>query len=358
LKELIKITNSWLCRLFVICTIGIFFVALAACTDDNTVLLSGPIMGTQYNVTLTCKSDKTDKQWLDQVLPVMTSINQKMSTYISDSEISLFNQSRSTEFQPISSSMVDVFSSAQRVSQETNGAFDITVMPLVNLWGFGPLSNHSIDDVKIPSDEELKKIRQIIGFKKLELDKSFTKWKKIDPNISIDFSAIAKGYAVDQVSNKLLELGCGDHLVEIGGELKASGKNANGKTWVLAVEKPDVLGGIQAIINVSGTSVASSGDYRNFYTIDGKRYSHTIDPRTLRPTVHNLASVTVLDPIASRADALATAFMVMGDDALEFAEVNKIPAYFIFRSAILSTKNKQQYQVLYSQAFEKYISTQ
>lgn len=356
LKNSIKKINSWLCQLFIFLVTTIVLL-LAGCSDKASIELSGPIMGTQYNITLACQSDRSVEQWQAEVLPVMESINQSMSTYIVDSELSLFNQSQSTEFQKISSPMVDVLSVAQRVSRETNGAFDVTVMPLVNLWGFGPRQNHLTDATSPPSDEQLSEVKAVIGYEKLELDRSFTKWRKTHQSVSVDFSSVAKGYAVDQVSNKLQELGCVDHLVDIGGELRVSGNNKQGKPWRLAIEKPHISGGIQVLIDVTDISVASSGDYRNFYELDGQRYSHTIDPRTLKPIEHNLASVTVLDPIASRADALATAFMVMGNEAIEFAQSNQIPAFFIFRSPQLSTQTQQQYQVLYSQAFEKYIST-
>ena len=351
-------TNSWLSQLFVFLALGCCLLFITACYPKEAIRLSGPIMGTQYNITIACKADKSEKQWRTELLPVMQAVNQTMSTYISNSELSLFNQSRNTDFQPISSSMVDVFSAARRVSEETNGAFDVTVMPLVNLWGFGPQKNHHLQTITIPTQEQLNRIAEIVGFEKLELDKSFTSWKKSHQDVSVDFSGIAKGYAVDQVSTKLFELGCNDHLVDIGGELRASGKKVDGTSWRLAVEKPSISGGIQAVINISEMSVASSGDYRNFYTHNGKRFSHTIDPRTLKPIEHNLASVTVLDPIASRADALATAFMVMGNEALDFAEVNDIPAYFIFRSPELSSESQDQFQTFYSDAFEKFLVEQ
>ncbi len=357
LQKFIKhTTNSWPRRLFVCVAVVPVSVFITACIEKgNMVRINGPIMGTQYNLTLVCKSDRNKKAWQAEVLPVMESVNQSMSTYITDSELSKFNQSDNTDFQEVSPALVDVFAAAQRVSQETQGAFDVTVMPLVDLWGFGPNKEVSLDDQKIPSNAELLAVKEYIGFDKLELDGSFTQWRKTHSKMSVDFSAIAKGYAVDQVSNHLMELGCVNHLVEIGGEIRAEGVNAKGNPWRLAVEKPDSPTGFQVVIDVSGGGVASSGDYRNFYVADGKRYSHTVDPRTLKPVDHNLAAVTVIDPIAARADALSTAFMVMGEEALEFAENNQIPAFFIFRLPTLSSDNESQFQVLYSQAFEKYI---
>ncbi len=353
-----NIINSWLRRLFVFMACLLLSGFLVACGEKQDMRISGPIMGTEYNITLLCGSDLSQDAWQTELMAVMQQVNQAMSTYIPDSELSQFNQLKNTEFQTVSSSIIDVFSAAQRVSYETEGAFDITVLPLVELWGFGSQKSDSLSAPSVPSKASLLKIGKQIGFEKIELDDSFTQWRKTDPDVMVDFSAIAKGYAVDQVSNKLMELGCVNHLVEIGGELRAEGLNSKGKPWRLAVEKPSSKGGFQVVIDVSGVSVASSGDYRNFYMVDGKRYSHTVDPRTLKPVEHNLAAVTVIDPIAARADALATAFMVMGPSGLDFAEENNIPAFFIFRAPSLSTENDAQHQVLYSQAFEQFIVNQ
>jgi thiamine biosynthesis lipoprotein len=350
-------SNSWQRQLFVFSVVA-FSVLAAGCQQQKELKLTGPIMGTQFNITLACLADKkvdqlNEAQWQAAVVDVMESVNQSMSTWIKDSEISKFNQSTSTEFVPISGPMLDVLSGAQRVSTETQGAFDVTVMPLVNLWGFGWKDK----GVKIapPTVEQLESIRDAIGYEKIELDDSLTKWRKTIPNLEVDFSAIAKGYAVDKVSDKLLELGCENHLVEIGGELQAQGKNAEDKVWRLAVEKPDTNGAIQVLINADNVGIASSGDYNNFYIVDGKRFSHTIDPRTLRPIEHNLASVTVANERTQRADALATAFMVMGEEAVRFAEENDIAAYFIFRELQESDDSAGQFNVLYTKAFEKYL---
>lgn len=353
--------NSWLRRLFVSVPTLFCAVFVAACgIDSNTksTRINGPIMGTQYNMTLLCTPDKPAKQWQAELLPIMESVNQSMSTYIADSELMQFNRSKSTEFQDASGELLYVFSVSQQVSNETNGAFDVTVQPLVDLWGFGSNKTPLTEQPKVPTQESLTAIKEFVGYKKLEFSKSFTQWRKTHPNISVDFSAVAKGYAVDQVSNHLTESGCTNYLVDIGGEVRVSGLNVKGNAWRLAIEKPESNNSFQALIDVSNVAVASSGDYRNFYVIDGKRYSHTIDPRTLKPVTHNLAAVTVIDPVAAKADALATAFMVMGEDALDFTEENKIPALFIFRTSLNSSNEEPQYQVLYSEAFEQYIVKQ
>ena len=355
-----KIINSWPRQLFISgLSIGLLVLAAACDSGPKLVKFSGPIMGTEYTVSLICDGDKGAEAWQAELLPIMESVNQSMSTYIQDSELMKFNRSTSTEFQNVSEGLLYVFSVAQRVSNETNGAFDVTVQPLVEQWGFGTNKLKSLTDTPtIPSTQELAKISEYVGFNKLKLDNSFTQLRKTHPQVEIDFSAVAKGYAVDLVSNYLIVSGCKNHLVDIGGELKAEGLNSKGKAWRLAVEKPESNNSLQALIDVSGVAVASSGDYRNFHLIDGKRYSHTIDPRISKPIEHNLAAVTVIDPVAARADALATAFMVLGEEALDFAEKKKIPALFIFRTPLIDGNDKQEYQVLYSESFEQYLVNQ
>ena len=356
-KSIKKIINSWPRRLFISGLTIFLLVLAAACTSGPKVVkFSGPIMGTEYALTLVCEGDKSAEAWQAELLPIMESVNQSMSTYIADSELMQFNRSTNTDFQTASEGLLYVFSVAQRVSNETNGALDVTVQPLVEQWGFGTNKLKSLTETPIiPSSEVLAEVAEYVGFNKLEFDSSFSKWRKTHPQVEVDFSAIAKGYAVDLVSNYLIVSGCQNHLVDIGGELKAEGLNSKGKAWRLAVEKPESNNSFQALIDVSGVAVASSGDYRNFHLIDGKRYSHTVDPRTLKPIDHNLAAVTVIDPIAARADALATAFMVMGEKAIDFAEERNIPALFIFRTPLIAGNDKQEYQVLYSEGFEQYL---
>ena len=353
-----KETNSWLSQLFVSVGMFIVLVTLSACSREiNTLSISGPIMGTEYRFTLVCNSDRSEQAWQDELVAVMETVNQSMSTWQKDSELSQFNQNKSTEFEFASQDLLNVLAISQQISLETNGAFDVTVMPLVNLWGFGPGSNKSdIEDRVSPSEEALTTIQDIVGYKKLQFSIEEAHWKKNHPDVSVDFSAVAKGYAVDKVSKHLLSLGCENHLVDIGGEVRVQGHNSEGNDWRIAIEKPDTVNNFQTVIDVTNMSIASSGDYRNFYFIDGKRYSHTIDPRTLKPIEHNLASVTVLDSEAAKADALATAFMVMGDEALNFAEENGVPAFFIFRNMKENELQEgSKFKVSYSTAFEQYF---
>ena len=355
-----KSLNSWLRQLFISAlSICLLVLATACAKGPETVKFSGPMMGTEYKITLLCEGNKKTEAWQVELLPIMESVNQSMSTYIADSELMQFNQSSNTEFQAASEGLLYVFSVAQRVAFETKGALDVTVQPLVELWGFGSNKQKSLTETpNIPTEQELASVSEYIGFEKLKFDGSFSKWRKTHPKVAVDFSAVAKGYAVDLVSNYLIASGCLNHLVDIGGEVKAEGLNPKGKAWRLAIEKPESNNSFQALVDLSGVAVASSGDYRNFHIIDGKRYSHTLDPRTLKPIDHHLAAVTVIDPVTARADALATAFMVMGESAIDFAKEKKIPAMFIFRTPLKAGNEQQEYKVLYSEAFEQYLVSQ
>lgn len=353
--------------------IGFFVVALVitlALTfygQKTELNFQGPIMGTQYKLTLACETDLTPQVLLEIAVAEMDAVNSSMSTYLADSELSQFNHSDTSDWQAVSPDLLKVMEVAQAVSIQSEGAFDVTVSPLVDLWGFGSSKQNQLT-IDVPNDEELQATKAALGYDKVELDSIKQQWRKTIPNLQVDLSAVAKGYAVDKVSDALVSAGCQDHLVDIGGELKLLGKkNEKGDLWRIAIEKPDLstmsVNRIQKLLNVSGVGVASSGDYRNFHLIDGKRYSHTIDPRTTRPIEHSLASVTVLHEQTAVADAWATALMVLGDEAPALAEKRKLAAYFIFReldleSGNLSNKdsrNAKKYRIVATKQFDKFL---
>jgi thiamine biosynthesis lipoprotein len=211
----------------------------------------------------------------------------------------------------------------------TSGAFDVTVGPLVDLWGFGPVANVSTP----PADDDIELAKQKTGLEFLQADCANAAIRKTKPGIRIDLSGYGKGRAADDIGILLSEQGIFNFLVEIGGDLRAQGKNAKGQLWRVAIERPDSEGrAVERIIQVDNTAVATSGDYRNFFEVAGERYSHTIDPRTGRPVTHDLASVTVLFDNAAIADGYATALMVLGPDAgMALAERRHIAAYFLVR---------------------------
>jgi thiamine biosynthesis lipoprotein len=292
------------------------------------VRLSGATMGTTWSVVLGTKSAGADPAALQLLLQQQLDlINKQMSTYDPTSEVSRFNDSSSTDWFPVSAETALVVELAQEISRVSDGAFDITVGPLVDLWGFGPKPRSE----KRPSDSEIAAARRLVGYRHLQVRRFPAAVRKDIPGLKIDLSAIAKGYAVDKLADVLSSQGIGEMLVEIGGEMLIRGKNPEGKPWRIAVEKPQAgERGIEKIFQLTDTGVATSGNYRNFFVEDGRRYGHTIDPAKGRPVRHRLASVTVLATTSARADALATALMAMGDErAVEFCRHKGVAAYMV-----------------------------
>jgi len=309
-------------------------LALGACGDSpvNRPVqeLVGSTMGTTFNVKVIAPPADLDLASLQQdIQETLDAINKAMSTYVDDSELSQFNASDSTEWIEVSAELCHAVEAAQIISHFTDGAFDITVGPLVNLWGFGP----SESTMTPPSDEQVALALSDTGHVKLHTDCAVPALRKDSPGINVDLSAFAKGHAVDQVADLLDGRALTDYLVEIGGELRLRGLNGKNERWAIAIETPDrTARSVQTVIHVTDTGMATSGDYRNYFEHDGSHYSHTIDPRTGRPITHNGASVTVVADTAAFADAAATALLVMGPEAgLALAEQESIAAYFLLR---------------------------
>lgn len=314
----------------------ILFVYLSACDYTSKesrypLHFSGATMGTNYTIKASHLPRSVDKEALvAQIKDVLDAVDRQMSTYRADSELSTFNSSRSTQWQTVSEPLFAVLKEAKRVNKITQGAFDVTVGPLVNLWGFGAASTPYQTPASARIEAELKRT----GDHHLQLNALTGQIKKDLPTLYLDLSAIAKGYAVDCVGALLEQQSIVNYLVEIGGELRLKGKNADNKRWQIAIEKPVTKTRvIQKIVPLSDISLATSGDYRNYFERDNKRFSHTIDPRTGKPIQHKLASVTLLGDTAMTADAFATAFMVLGAQAgYELAVSNKIAALFIIKT--------------------------
>ena len=288
-------------------------------------------MGTSYNIKASKLPEKLTPADINrQVKDVLDKVNRQMSTYQKDSELSLFNQNTATDWLPVSPELHQVLKEAIKISQLSGGVFDVTVGPLVNLWGFGPQEM----SLAPPEEAVIKDKLNQIGYNRLKFKDEGLFVKKDIPDLYVDLSAIAKGYGVDQVAALLEQLGIIDYMVEIGGEIRVKGKNSKGEPWQIAVEKPtEEKRMIEKVLSITDTGMATSGDYRNFFEVDGVRFSHTIDPRTGRPINHKLASITVLNETSMEADALATAIMVLGpDEGYQFAEQNHIPAFFIIKS--------------------------
>ncbi len=289
----------------------------------------GLIFGTMYNITY--EYDKSLKLEIDKEL---NRFDASLSMFNDSSVISRVN--RNEDF-TVDSLFTNVFRQAMKISETTDGSFDITVAPLVNAWGFG--FTESIN----PSQEKIDSLLLIVGWQKIQLSNE-NKIIKQDPRIMLDCSAIAKGYAVDVIAQLLKRKGIRNYMVDIGGEVDVAGVNPSGALWRIGISKPDDdpesrKQDLQTILAVTDLGIATSGNYRNFYYKDGKRYAHTIDPRTGYPVQHNILSATVIAPNCATADAYATSFMVLGLDSAKqvLAHHPELLAYLIY------TDDKGQY---------------
>ena len=299
---------------------------LAGCgADTGMVSFGGATMGTSYSVKV-LGPGLSEQRLKPLVEAELLKLNQTFSTYLPDSEISRLNSSGVGKAIPISAEMRELLALSLKVSDLSGGGFDITVGPLVALWGFGA----GADQARVPDPAVLAAALALAGADSLALGAQGLVKRK---PVQLDMSALAKGYAVDRLAELLEAAGASDYLVEIGGELKAKGHKGNSRPWMVAIEKPLVgQRGIHRVLPLVDMGMATSGDYRNFFEQDGKRYSHTIDPRTGWPVPHQLASVTVLDASVARADALATAFMVLGlEETMKLAEAKQLAVLAIIR---------------------------
>ena len=300
-----------------------FFIFSAACKSGSDLSLvntfDGSIMGTTFMVTIAQSDLEKERQNILRSLieHELIDVDEKMSTYRSDSEISRFNRSQTTKPFPLSKETLTVFRHALDASKVSEGAFDVTVGPIVDAWGFGPLERKN----GFPTNEEIERLKEHVGYQYIEIDSFASTVRKLDPLISVDLSGLAKGYAVDRVAELLESQGFHSYLVEVGGEIRAAGQSSRGDFWRVGIERPvSDASVLQRLVNLRNVSLATSGNYRNYFELDGKRYAHTIDPRTGWPVNHRLASVSVMQTLCVKADAIATALQVLGPEkGLELA---------------------------------------
>ena len=302
---------------------------------------SGFIFGTSYNITYQCAEDhKADIEM------ALAEVDASLSPFNDSSVITHVNRNEDVVLDRL---FLDVFRLAQKINEDTDGAFDITVAPLVNAWGFGFKNGVNPDEKAIDS------LRQVVGFRKVRLEDG--KIIKADPRVMLDCSAIAKGYGVDVVANFLRKIGIKNFMVEIGGEVVTSGVNPDRHPWRIGVTKPtddslSVNNELQTVINVTDKAMATSGNYRNFYYKGGRKYAHTIDPKTGYPVQHSILSATVITDDCATADAYATSFMVLGmEKAKKILERHpEMMAYFIYND------ERGQNQVWFSPSLEDKIA--
>lgn len=306
--------------------IVLFSLVISCEQRDKAFQLNGSTMGTQFNITLVDTSPPSTK--INNLIQNrLESINQQLSTWDQNSEISQFNQMNSMQWFKVSDDFNQVVIQAIKIAHMTQGAFDFSVSPIVKLWGFG--SAHPNE--KIPNQQSIENLKSHIGYQYLmHNDNSI---KKLNPKLQVDFSAIAKGYAVDEIHKLLLSQGFKNFLVEIGGEIRTHGKNNENKAWAIGIRSPDT-NQFEALktLQLNNKALATSGDYEQFFINKNKRYSHIINPKTYYPTSNNIASVTVVANDCATADALATAFMVIGvAESIKLSHELDVKAYFILR---------------------------
>lgn len=293
------------------------------------VTLRGLTMGGQYMVRAVVKANEDFENLNSQIKQTLDIVENQMSVFKPHSNLMQFNAFPINQWFDLPAETADVLDIAFKIGELSDGALDITLAPLIELWGFGATETNNI----VPSEDKLAPLRDRLGYQVLEFDKPGRRiLKKSHCNISLN--SVAKGYAADLVAKFLKSQSIDDFMVEVAGEIVTAGVKPDGSKWRLAIEKPISGRSVsQIVISISDMAIATSGDYRKYFEHEGVRISHVLDPKTLKPITHKLASVTVVEKKSAMADALATAMLVMGENkALEFAKTHNIAAYFIIKS--------------------------
>ncbi len=310
----------------------------------------GPTMGSTYSIKYVRNQNSPSPDLLKREADaILAEIDKQMSTYRDDSFIEQFNQAPAGSCQSMPAPVLALIEEGRVLNAQSQGAFDLTLEPLLNLWGFGPKARAE----KVPTPEQLSAARERIGMQHVrQVGEQLCK----DVDVQVDFNSIAAGYAVDRVVQRLVELGVDSYLVEITGELKAAGKKPDGQHWRIGLEAPQEGERVaQRVLALDGYGVSTSGDYRNYFEENGQRYSHTLDPLTGAPITHKLAAVTVVDKSTLRADGLSTVLMVMGTEpGLAFAEHMGIAAFFVTREGdAFVTQTTQAFEQLFAAGDEQ-----
>jgi thiamine biosynthesis lipoprotein len=302
---------------------------LSGCGNgDSLERFDGPTMGSSYSIQYVRHAGlPAPAEVRVQVEKILSDVDRQMSTYRSDSDIERFNNLPANHCQTMPAPILELVRVGERLSLQSDGSYDLTVEPLLNLWGFGPQAREE----KVPSAEALAEVQQRVGHNHLRIEgDQLCK----DAAVEVDFNSIAAGYAVDTIVARLEALGIHDYLAEATGELKAVGKKLDGSPWRIALEEPrDDQQVAERIIAVDGYGVSTSGDYRNYFEQGGRRYPHTFDARTGTPVLHTLASVTVIHPSALMADGLSTLLLILGPErGWDYAQTHDIAAFFVIRA--------------------------
>ena len=298
-------------------------------TSASSTVLEGKTMGTSWRVSVVGLDNSRRQSLQDKIQARLDADDQLLSTWKTDSALMRFNQTPTTSPWPVSEEMADIVTLALRIGEKTSGAMDITVGPLVNLWGFGPQQQ----PVKTPTQAQIDAARARTGLQHLTVINTASRQylQKDLPDLFVDLSTVGEGYAADHLARLMEQEGLSRYLVSVGGALVSRGMNASGQPWRVAIQKPtDRENAVQAIVDINGHGISTSGSYRNYYELDGKRVSHVIDPQTGRPITHNLVSVTVIAPTALEADGWDTGLMVLGrEKAQQVAREQGLAVYMI-----------------------------
>ena len=325
--------------------------ALTGCWFSEPVEeFGGPTMGSTYTVKYVRSKDSPSVESLKRETDaILAEVDVQMSTYRDDSAIEQFNQAPAGTCQAMPDGVLELVDAGRLLHEQSQGALDLTLEPLLNLWGFGPKARAE----KVPTAEQLVAARARVGMQHLRRDGQQL-CKEVD--VQVDFNSVAAGYAVDKLVQRFTELGVTSYMVEVTGELKAAGKKPDGQPWRIGLEAPqDGQRVAQRVLAVDGYGISTSGDYRNYFEEEGQRYSHTLDPLTGAPITHKLAAVTVADKSTLRADGLSTVLMVMGTErGLAFAERMGIAAFFVTRDGdAFVTQTTQAFEQLFAAGDEQ-----
>lgn len=324
---------------------------LAGCdraAENAPLVLEGKTMGTSWRVSLAGVDAQRAPELRRQIQAQLDADDRLLSTWKDDSALMQFNHSTSTAPWPVDAAMADIVTLSLRIGHKMQDAMDITVGPLVNLWGFGP----DKQPVATPDAAQIAAARARTGLQHLRvINAADSQWLQKDiPDLFIDLSTVGEGYAADHLAQLMARNGISRYLVSVGGALASRGMNAEGKPWRVAIQKPtDRENAVQAVVDINGHGISTSGSYRNYYELDGKRLSHVIDPATGRPITHKLVSATVIAPTALEADTWDTGFMVLGPEkAREVALAQGLAVYLI-------SKEQDGFSVWMSPQFKSYL---
>lgn len=314
--------------------LAVALLALAGCDNQPAaakpgLVLEGKTMGTFWRVSLAGIDSARQNELRTRIQAQLDGDDRLLSTYKSDSALSRFNQSRSTEPYPVTEEMSDIVTASLRIGAKTGGAMDVTVGPLVNLWGFGP----DKQPIKTPTQAQIDAAKALTGLQHLTvINKAGRQWLQKDlPGLYVDLSTVGEGYAADRLARLMEQNGISRYLVSVGGAVVTRGTNQDGKAWRVAIQKPtDRENAVQAVVDLNGHGISTSGSYRNYYELEGKRLSHIIDPVSGAPVQHRLVSATVIAPTALEADGWDTGLMVLGTEkAKQVAQKEGLAVYLI-----------------------------